>query len=110
MVPATGRARFARHAVGAPKTRADDQFQDGEILISTTIKLSSPATREFWEIPVLYEDGDLLALDKPTGLPVSQVRDDPNRPNLMQLLHSGIAEDKPWATARDRKSTRLNSS
>jgi len=100
MVPTTSRARLAGHAVGAAETCADDEFQDGEIVISTTIKLSSPATREFWEIPVLYEDGDLLALDKPIGLPVSQVRDDPNRPNLMQLLHSRIAEDKPWATAR----------
>src|SRR5947207_326519 len=100
MVPATGGARFTGHAVGAPKIRADDEFQDGEIVISTTIKLSFPATREFWEIPVLSEDGDLLALDKPIGLPVSPIREDPNRPNLMQLLHSGIAEGKPWATAR----------
>src|SRR3989454_977471 len=100
MVPATSRARFAGHAVGAPKTRAGHQFQDREIVISTTIKLSSPATREFWEIPVLHEDGDLLALDKPSGLPVSPPRDDPNRPNLMQLLHLGIAEGKSWATAR----------
>ena len=37
------------------------------------IKLSSPATREFWEIPVLFEDEHLLALDKPAGvLPTSQ--------------------------------------
>src|SRR5256714_7300773 len=100
MVPATSRARFAGHAVGPPKTRAGHEFQDSEIVISTTIKLSSPATREFWEIPVLYEDGDLLALDKPSGLPVSPSREDPNRPNLMQLLHSGIAEGKPWATER----------
>ncbi len=48
----------------------------------------------------MYEDGDLLALDKPSGLPVSPVRDDANRPNLMQLLHSGIAECKPWAKVR----------
>ena len=100
MVPATSRARLAGHAVGASKTRADHGFQDGEIVISTTIKLSSPATRQFWEIPVLYEDADLLALDKPSGLLVSPARDDPNRPNLMQLLHSGIAEGKPWAKGR----------
>ena len=68
--------------------------------MTITIKLSSPSTREFWEIPVLYEDGDLLALDKPIGLPVSAVRDEPNRPILMQLLHSGIGEGKPWATVR----------
>ena len=36
--------------------------------MTSHIKLSSPATREFWEIPVLYEDEHLLALDKPGGL------------------------------------------
>lgn len=64
------------------------------------IKLSAPATREFWEIPVLFEDADLLALDKPAGLLVSPDRDDPARPNLMRLLHDGIAAGKPWAVER----------
>jgi 23S rRNA pseudouridine955/2504/2580 synthase/23S rRNA pseudouridine1911/1915/1917 synthase len=62
-----------------------------------TIKLSSPATREFWEIPVLFEDEHLLALDKPAGLLTSPDRHDPQRPNLMTLLHAGIAGGKPWA-------------
>jgi RluA family pseudouridine synthase len=66
----------------------------------TVIKLSSPATREFWEIPVVYEDEHLLALDKPSGLLTSPDRYDPDRPNLMKLLHSGIAENKPWARER----------
>lgn len=65
------------------------------------IKLSSPATREFWEIPVLFEDEHLLALDKPAGLLTSPDRYDPNRPNLMKLLHSGIAAAKPWARERN---------
>ncbi len=60
------------------------------------IKLSSPATREYWEIPVLYEDEHLLALDKPAGLLSSPDRYDPERPNLMKLLHKAIAEQKPW--------------
>jgi RluA family pseudouridine synthase len=64
------------------------------------IKLSSPATREFWEIPVLFEDEHLLALDKPAGLLTSPDRYDPNRPNLMKLLHAGIADAKPWARER----------
>jgi RluA family pseudouridine synthase len=68
--------------------------------VSVAIKLSSPATREFWEIPVLFEDEHLLALDKPAGLPVSPDRDDPQRPNLMTLLHSAIAGGKPWARER----------
>jgi RluA family pseudouridine synthase len=66
----------------------------------SAIKLSSPATREFWEIPVLFEDEHLLALDKPAGLPTSPDRYDPQRPNLMKLLHSAIAGGKPWARER----------
>jgi RluA family pseudouridine synthase len=68
--------------------------------VSAVIKLSSPATREFWEIPVLYEDKHLLALDKPAGLPTSPDRHDPQRPNLMKLLHTAIAGGKPWARER----------
>ena len=68
--------------------------------MSATIKLSSPATHEFWEIPVLFEDAQLLALDKPTGLLVSPDRNDPTRPSLMMLLHAGIAAGKPWAGER----------
>ncbi len=64
------------------------------------IKLSSRETGEFWEIPVLYEDAHLLALDKPARLLTSPDRYDPNRPNLMRLLHAGIAARKPWAAAR----------
>ncbi len=65
------------------------------------IKLSSPGTREYWEIPVLYDDAHLLALDKPAGLLTSPDRYDPERPNLMKLLHKAIEEQKPWV--RERK-------
>lgn len=68
--------------------------------MSNVIKLSSPATREFWEISVLFEDEHLLALDKPSGLLTSPDRYDPDRPNLMKLLHAGIAGQKPWAHER----------
>lgn len=68
--------------------------------MSAVIKLSSPATREFWEIPVLFEDEHLLAISKPAGLLSSPDRYDPNRPNLMKLLHQGIEESKPWARER----------
>ena len=64
------------------------------------IKLSSPSTGGFWEIPVLYEDDHLLALDKPAGLSTAPDTDHPNRPNLIGLLHQGIAEGKTWATTR----------
>jgi len=69
--------------------------------MSAVIKLSSPATREYWEVPVLYEDDFLLALDKPSGLLTSPDRYDPARPNLMKLLHAGIAAQKPWALERN---------
>src|SRR5262249_14136191 len=68
--------------------------------MSAVIKLSSPATREFWEIPVLFEDDHLLALDKPAGLLTSPEGEDTERPNLMKLLHAGITEAKPWARER----------
>jgi RluA family pseudouridine synthase len=66
------------------------------------IKLSSPATREFWEIPVLFEDEHLLAIDKPSGLLTSPDRYDRERPNLMRLLHAGIAAGKPWSLTNNR--------
>ncbi len=68
--------------------------------MSATIKLSSPTTREFWEIPVVFEDAHLLALDKPAGLLTSPDRNEPARPNLMGLLHDAIAAGKSWVTER----------
>lgn len=68
--------------------------------MSASIKLSSAATKEFWEIPVLFEDTELLALDKPAGLAVIPEPDQPARPSLMKLLHAGIADGKPWAAER----------
>lgn len=68
--------------------------------MSAIIKLSSPHTREFWEIPVLFEDEHLLALDKPAGLLTSPDRYDAQRPNLMTLLHAAIAAGKPWVRER----------
>lgn len=69
--------------------------------MSDSIKLSSPATKEFWEIPVLFEDESLLALDKPSRLLTSPDRYDAERPNLMKLLHAGIEQQKPWARERN---------
>jgi RluA family pseudouridine synthase len=69
--------------------------------VTAAIKLSSPATREFWEIPVLFEDEHLLALDKPARLLTSPDAADMARPSLMKLLQGGIAEKKPWARERN---------
>lgn len=68
--------------------------------MSPPIKLSSPATREFWEISVLFEDDHLLALDKPAQLLVSPDRHDAQRPNLITLLHEGIERGATWAKQR----------
>jgi len=68
--------------------------------VSDYIKLSSPATREFWEIPILYEDAELLAVNKPAGLLTSPDRYDPERPNLMKLLHRDIERGAGWAAQR----------
>jgi RluA family pseudouridine synthase len=68
--------------------------------VSAVIKLSSPATREFWEIPVLFEDEHLLALDKPARLLTSPDALDLPRPSLIKLLHGGIVDKKPWAAER----------
>ena len=64
------------------------------------IKLSSTATREFWEIPVLFEDEHLLALAKPPLLATSPDRYNPERPSLIKLLHSDIQRGAPWAKGR----------
>lgn len=64
------------------------------------LKLSAPDQGGYWEVPVLYEDDHLLVLDKPAGLLTSPDRYDPERPNLMRLLHSHIARGVPWARER----------
>ena len=66
----------------------------------TVLKLSSPPTREFWEVPVLFEDAHLLAIDKPAGLCLAPDPSLPDRPSLMRLLHAAIADGKPWARER----------
>ena len=68
--------------------------------MTAAIKLSSPATREFWEIPVLFEDEHLLALDKPARLLTSPDANEMTRPSVMKLLQAGIKDKKPWAQER----------
>jgi 23S rRNA-/tRNA-specific pseudouridylate synthase len=65
------------------------------------IKLSAPETKEFWKVPILHEDETLLALDKPACLLTSPDRYDPNRPNLMKLLHRDIERGQAWVTERN---------
>ncbi|KAF0177411.1 MAG: Pseudouridine synthase [Limisphaerales bacterium] len=69
--------------------------------LGAVIKLSCPATQEFWEVPVVHEDEQLLAVAKPARLLSSPDRYDPQRPNLMRLLHDGIAQGATWAKQRN---------
>lgn len=69
-------------------------------MATPVIRLSVPEQRLAWEIPVLFEDEHLLALCKPTQLLTSPDRYDPQRPNLMRLLHQGIEQHAKWATER----------
>ncbi len=50
---------------------------------------------------VRYEDEVLLALEKPSGLLTSPDRYDPDRPNLMKLLHHDIARNAAWVRPRN---------
>src|SRR5205085_11082577 len=52
------------------------------------------------EIPILYEDAQLLALDKPSGLLVSPDRYDAQRANLMKLLHRDLDRSATWVSER----------
>ena len=56
--------------------------------------------RECWEVPVLYEDEHLLALNKPPLLATSLDRADPERPSLMKLLHADLVRGAGWAKER----------
>lgn len=69
-------------------------------IVGLPIKLSSRPTREFWEIPVLFEDAELLALDKPAGLLLAPDAANPERPSLAGLLQRGIEAGAPWAASR----------
>lgn len=64
------------------------------------LKLSSPATREFWELPVPYEDAELLAVDKPSRLLSSPDRYDKDRPSLMGMIHRDLQRAAPWTVQR----------
>jgi RluA family pseudouridine synthase len=69
-------------------------------VMAESIKLSAPEGRGFWEIPVVYEDAHLLALNKPAGLLVSPDRYDRDRPNIMRLVLDAVAAVKPWVKER----------
>lgn len=71
--------------------------QPGAVDVPDAVKVSSPETGEFWEIPILFSDEHLLALNKPAGLLVSPDPNQAERASLMPLLHRGIERGAPWA-------------
>lgn len=50
-------------------------------------------------VSILFEDDDVLALNKPAGLLMVPDRWDKTRENLMGLLHAGIKLQRPWVQA-----------
>jgi RluA family pseudouridine synthase len=56
--------------------------------------------RECWEIPIVYEDAHLLALNKPPQFLTSPDRTDRERPNLMTLLQQEITRGAGWVRER----------
>lgn len=68
--------------------------------MGSLIKLSSRATNDFWEIPILFEDPHLIAFDKPAGLLVSPDANDPTRPSLMALARRDISRQASWVVER----------
>ena len=68
--------------------------------MSHCLKLSAPSIGGLSPVPILWEDEHLLAVDKPACLLTSPDRYDPERPNLMTLLHEGIKQGAAWSRAR----------
>lgn len=65
------------------------------------IKVSSPKTRDYWEIPVLYEDDRILVIDKPAHLHVRADEQDPNIPALNILLVDHIQRKVAWTVEKN---------
>ena len=52
------------------------------------------------ELPVLYEDDALMAVDKPSGLMVSPDTFDPGKPNLMSGVRRALDTGAAWVRER----------
>ena len=64
------------------------------------IKISSRKTRDYWEIPVLYEDNHLMVIDKPSELYTRPDELDPHIPALNLLLVDHIDRKVQWTVDR----------
>jgi RluA family pseudouridine synthase len=55
---------------------------------------------EWPSIEILYEDADLIAINKPAGLLLAQDPWDKERESLMWLLHNAVRAQRPWTVER----------
>ena len=65
------------------------------------IKISAPDYRAFWKLPVLFEGGGLLALEKPAHVLVSPEKQRADDPVLTKLLQRDLARKAAWTQERD---------
>ena len=65
------------------------------------LKLSSPETRQYWEVPVIFEDASFLAINKPAGILTTPDLEMPENPSLVELIHSHIERGIAWAKERE---------
>lgn len=63
---------------------------------SKIIKISSRKTRDYWEIPILFENEEVMVIDKPSGLHVRADDLEPNLPALNLLLVDHIERGVAW--------------
>lgn len=52
------------------------------------------------EVAILFEDENVIAINKPAGLLIAPDRLDRSRENLLSLFHAGIHLQRPWAKSR----------
>ena len=65
------------------------------------IRLFAPDESHSWVLPILFEDGHYLALDKMTHMAVSHSPAFPDRPSLSKLIQNAVAAQARWVTKRD---------
>ena len=67
--------------------------------MNRVIKLPDRACGTVRELSVLFQDAQLLALNKPAGITVTTHSAQPEPSALLPLLHTAVAEQKGWAMA-----------
>lgn len=65
------------------------------------IKLSSPETKQYWEIPILFEDANLLVVEKPAGLLSLRGQHDNQLADMLSLFRRDINKGAKWVLGRN---------